>query len=90
MSSIDTRFGRQLIPIPMFLSHYIFSLRFFKAWLIISVIWLFLSAFITSVLPLVESRRAMLEILSGAMKDLFGTRPKRRDSDADNKVEQAA
>jgi hypothetical protein len=71
----------------MFLSHYIFSLPFFKGWLILSVIWLFLSTLITSVLPVYESRNAMLEILRGAVKDVFGTRPKKQ---AETKAEQAA
>ncbi|MCJ1360295.1 MAG: hypothetical protein MMC33_010300 [Icmadophila ericetorum] len=44
-----------LIPIPMFLSHYIFSQGFFTAWVIISFVWVFCSAAISTVLPLVES-----------------------------------
>ncbi|KAH9949092.1 Sodium:solute symporter family-domain-containing protein [Amylocystis lapponica] len=61
-----------LIPIPMFLSHYVFSLRFFKAWVIICVVWLFTAAFITSILPIWESRRAMIDIGSGLIRDSFG------------------
>ncbi|KAH9925239.1 Sodium:solute symporter family-domain-containing protein [Fomitopsis serialis] len=61
-----------LIPIPMFLSHYVFSLAFFKAWVIICVIWVFVAAFITSVLPLYESRQAMVEISRGVVRDVFG------------------
>ena len=44
-----------LIPIPMFLSHYIFSSGFFTAWVIISFIWVFCSAAISTILPLVEA-----------------------------------
>ncbi|KAH9949091.1 Sodium:solute symporter family-domain-containing protein [Amylocystis lapponica] len=61
-----------LIPIPMFLSHYIFSLRFFKAWVVISGVWLFVAAFITSILPIWESRRAMNDIGRGLIRDMFG------------------
>jgi len=61
-----------LIPIPMFLSHYVFSLNFFKAWVIICVIWLFTAAFITSLLPIWESRRAMVDIFNGLVRDVFG------------------
>ncbi|PCH38689.1 hypothetical protein WOLCODRAFT_38226, partial [Wolfiporia cocos MD-104 SS10] len=57
-----------LIPIPMFLSHYVFSLTFFKGWVIICVIWLFIAAFITSILPLWESRRAMTQIARGVIR----------------------
>lgn len=44
-----------LIPIPMFLSRYIFSQGFFTAWVIISFIWVFCSAAITTILPLWET-----------------------------------
>ncbi|KAF7360171.1 Solute symporter family transporter [Mycena venus] len=44
-----------LIPIPMFLSHYIFSERFFTAWVVISFLWVFCSAAISTILPLVEA-----------------------------------
>ena len=66
-TTILTTLHAQLIPIPMFLSHYVFSLTFFKAWMIICVIWLFIAAFITSVLPLCESRRAMGAIVRGVI-----------------------
>jgi len=59
-----------VIPLPLFFSEYIFSLRFFKAWVIICVIWLFLAAGITSLLPLWESRAAMSDIVSGILKDI--------------------
>lgn len=44
-----------LIPMPMFFSHYIFSKGFFTAWIIVTFIWVFCSAAITTVLPLVEA-----------------------------------
>ena len=56
----------------MFLSHYVFSLTFFKAWMIISITWLFIAAFITSVLPLLESRQAMGTFLGGVIRDING------------------
>ncbi|KAG0691799.1 hypothetical protein DFH29DRAFT_818901, partial [Suillus ampliporus] len=62
----------QLIPIPMFLSHYVFSLNFFKGWIIICVAWLFVSAGITSILPLWESRVAIKDIFLGMVRDMFG------------------
>ncbi|KIJ64934.1 hypothetical protein HYDPIDRAFT_89896 [Hydnomerulius pinastri MD-312] len=65
-----------LIPIPMFLSHYVFSLTFFKAWVIICIIWLFIAASITSVLPLWESRHAMADIGRGLLRDVFKQRRK--------------
>jgi Na+/proline symporter len=44
-----------LIPIPMFLSHYVFSQGFFTAWVVISFIWVFCSAAITTILPIWET-----------------------------------
>lgn len=44
-----------LIPIPMFLSHYIFSQGFFTAWVVISFMWVFCSAAISTILPIVET-----------------------------------
>ncbi|KAG2350176.1 Na+/solute symporter [Suillus weaverae] len=61
-----------LIPIPMFLSHYVFSLNFFRGWIIICVIWLFAAAGITSILPLWESRAAIKDIFLGMTRDIFG------------------
>ncbi|OAX44409.1 Na+/solute symporter [Rhizopogon vinicolor AM-OR11-026] len=61
-----------LIPIPMFLSHYVFSLSFFKGWIIVCVLWLIVAACITSVLPLWESRLAMKDIFLGVIRDVFG------------------
>ncbi|KAL4760991.1 sodium:solute symporter family protein [Aspergillus foveolatus] len=57
-----------VIPIPMFLSHYIFSKGFFTAWVIISFLWVFAAFFLCGILPVVETRRfwAML------FKRMFG------------------
>ena len=45
-----------LIPMPMFFSHYTFSRGFFTAWVLITFIWVFCSAAITTILPLLEAR----------------------------------
>ncbi|KAF4122876.1 urea-proton symporter [Geosmithia morbida] len=45
-----------LVPIPMFLSHYIFSHDFFYAWVVISFIWVFAAMGISGLLPLWETR----------------------------------
>jgi Na+/proline symporter len=46
-----------LIPIPMFLSHYIFSKSFFTAWVIVSFIWVFGAMTLCGILPILETRR---------------------------------
>ncbi|KAJ7155761.1 solute symporter family transporter [Mycena filopes] len=44
-----------LIPIPMYLSSYIFSPGFFTGWVLVAFIWVFLSAGASVVLPVVEA-----------------------------------
>lgn len=53
-----------LIPIPMFLSHYIFSQGFFVAWVVITFAWVFCSTAISVLLPLWET--------AGFFKRLYG------------------
>ncbi|CAL3965124.1 unnamed protein product [Diplocarpon coronariae] len=45
-----------VIPIPMFLSHYIFSKGFFVGWVVVSFIWVFCSLAICALLPIWEAR----------------------------------
>jgi hypothetical protein len=61
-----------LIPIPMFLSHYIFSEKFFTAWVVISFIWVFSSAIISVVLPIWETRGFFRQLFTEIMADLRG------------------
>ena len=44
-----------LIPIPMFLSHYIFSQGFFTAWVVVTFCWVFCSTAISVILPVWET-----------------------------------
>ncbi|KIX04759.1 uncharacterized protein Z518_05629 [Rhinocladiella mackenziei CBS 650.93] len=59
-----------LIPIPMFLSHYIFSKDFFTAWVVISFIWVFSSTFISVVLPIWETRVFFKQLFYEVMRDI--------------------
>ncbi|KAJ7741924.1 solute symporter family transporter [Mycena maculata] len=59
-----------LIPIPMFLSHYIFSERFFTAWVVISFIWVFCSAAISTILPVVEALAFFKQLATNIGVDL--------------------
>lgn len=45
-----------LIPIPMFLSHYIYSKWFFEFYVVVSFIWVFAALFICGILPVWETR----------------------------------
>ena len=61
-----------LIPIPMFLSHYVFSEGFFTAWVVISFIWVFSSAAISVVLPLWETASFFKETARAIVRDVRG------------------
>lgn len=52
-----------IIPIPMFLSHYIFSVEFFKTWVGISFVWVFFALFSCAILPIYEA--------AGFFRDVF-------------------
>lgn len=53
-----------LVPIPMFLSHYIFSQGFFVAWVVLTFCWVFCSTAISVILPIWET--------AGFFRDLYG------------------
>ncbi|KAF2118404.1 solute symporter family transporter [Lophiotrema nucula] len=59
-----------LIPMPMFFSHYIFSKGFFTAWVVISFIWVFLSAFTSCFLPIWETRDFFGELFRAIRADI--------------------
>ncbi|KAI8980332.1 Sodium:solute symporter family-domain-containing protein [Pilobolus umbonatus] len=61
-------------PLPMFFSRYIFSRTFFTGWVIVSIIWVFLSFLAVGVYPLIEARTPFMKICREMWKDVRGTR----------------
>jgi urea-proton symporter len=61
-----------LIPIPMFLSHYVFSKAFFTAWIVISFIWVFASSLISVILPIWETRGFFVVLWRQVLGDVRG------------------
>ncbi|KAI7091687.1 solute symporter family transporter [Hortaea werneckii] len=57
-----------LVPIPMFLSHYVFSKGFFTAWVVISFLWVFTSTGISVILPIVETMRFLKKFAKAVLK----------------------
>ncbi|WWD03414.1 hypothetical protein V865_001466 [Kwoniella europaea PYCC6329] len=51
-----------IVPIPMFAAHYVFSLGFFKFWIVASFIWVFLAGSFCIILPVWESRVELVSI----------------------------
>lgn len=57
-----------LIPLPLFFAQTIYGVRGLEAWVIIGIIWTFLSAFTVVIYPLYESREALLMVSRGFIK----------------------
>ncbi|ETN45721.1 uncharacterized protein HMPREF1541_09554 [Cyphellophora europaea CBS 101466] len=70
-----------IIPIPMFLSHYIYSKKFFTFYIVIAFFWAFISFFICSILPIWETRHfwrtvpALVRAKNSAKKQGGASRP---------------
>ncbi|KAI6797874.1 solute symporter family transporter [Hortaea werneckii] len=57
-----------LVPIPMFLSHYVFSKGFFTAWVVISFLWVFTSTGISVILPIFETMGFLKKFAKAVLK----------------------
>jgi SSS family transporter len=60
-----------LIPLPLFFAQTVYSVTGFSVWVIVGIIWTFLSAFTVVIYPLWESRAALGLISRGVVKDIF-------------------
>lgn len=57
-----------LIPLPLFFASTVFGKRGLEAWVVIGIIWAFMSAFTVILYPLWESRRELAVIVRGMVK----------------------
>ncbi|KAJ3725059.1 urea transporter [Lentinula guzmanii] len=60
-----------LIPLPLFFAQTVYGVRGLSAWVIIGIIWTFMSAFSVVLYPLWESQDALRQIGRGIIKDVF-------------------
>ncbi|KAK1230957.1 hypothetical protein PQX77_005931 [Marasmius sp. AFHP31] len=60
-----------LIPLPLFFAQTIYGVGGLTAWVVIGIIWTFVSSFTVVIYPLWESRQAIREISRGMIKDMF-------------------
>ncbi|KAJ7244394.1 urea transporter [Mycena haematopus] len=60
-----------LIPLPLFFASTVYGKGGLTAWVVIGIIWTFLSAFSVVLYPLWESRAAISLIARGVVKDMF-------------------
>lgn len=67
-----------LWPMPMYGTGYIFSEKFFTGWVVVGIIWLFLSAFMVIIYPLYEGREGIYTSFRGIYWDCTGQTHKLR------------
>lgn len=61
-----------LWPMPMYGSGYIFSKKFFTGWVVVGILWLFVSSFCVGLYPLFEGRKTMKRTFVAIWKDVTG------------------
>lgn len=61
-----------LWPMPMYGSRYIFSRQFFTGWIVVGILWLFCSAFVVGVYPVVEGRHTIVRTVRAVWRDVSG------------------
>ncbi|KKY22146.1 putative urea active transporter [Phaeomoniella chlamydospora] len=61
--SAATFFGHWVIwPLPMYGSNYIFSKGFFVAWLVVSIIWLWITLLVVGFFPIIDGRKQIVTV----------------------------
>ncbi|TKX20614.1 urea active transporter-like protein 1 [Elsinoe australis] len=61
-----------LWPMPMYGSGYVFSRKFFTGWIVVGLVWLFMSFFCVGVYPLWEGRATMVRTGRAIWRDVTG------------------
>ncbi|KAJ5338666.1 hypothetical protein N7452_005394 [Penicillium brevicompactum] len=65
-----------LWPIPMYGTSYVFSQKFFTGWVVVGILWLFITTFGVVVFPLYEGRASIIRVARMMSLDLVGRKPK--------------
>ncbi|GAA5807575.1 hypothetical protein MFLAVUS_000940 [Mucor flavus] len=63
-----------LWPLPMFFSRYVFSKSFFTGWVVVSIIWVFISTIAVGIYPIYESRETLASVFREIWRDVTGKR----------------
>ncbi|PNS21632.1 hypothetical protein CAC42_991 [Sphaceloma murrayae] len=61
-----------LWPMPMYGTGYVFSRKFFTGWIVVGLIWLFISTFCVGLYPLWEGRHTMKRTVRAIYRDITG------------------
>lgn len=67
-----------LWPIPMYGSSYVFSKRFFTGWVVVGILWLFVTTFGVVVFPLYEGRESIVRVVRLMGLDLVGGKGRKK------------
>jgi SSS family transporter len=65
-----------LWPIPMYGTSYVFSQKFFTGWVVVGILWLFVTGFGVVLFPLYEGRASISRVARMMSLDLVGRKPK--------------
>ncbi|OOF92547.1 hypothetical protein ASPCADRAFT_517916 [Aspergillus carbonarius ITEM 5010] len=63
-----------LVPFTLFGTRYVYTKEFFTGWVVVSLIWVWMSVIICVVYPVVESAGALRDISRGVWGDIWGKR----------------
>ncbi|KAA6415502.1 MAG: urea active transporter [Lasallia pustulata] len=72
MTAVMTLCFLVLWPMPMYGTGYVFSKKFFTAWISVGIFWLFCSSVCVGLYPLYEGRHSMKQTFGGILDDLRG------------------
>ncbi|KAL1980824.1 hypothetical protein VTN96DRAFT_3519 [Rasamsonia emersonii] len=61
-------------PMPMYGTGYVFSKRFFTGWVVVGIIWLFITSFGVIIYPLYEGRDSIAHVVRQMFLDITGRR----------------
>ncbi|QKX59484.1 uncharacterized protein TRUGW13939_06618 [Talaromyces rugulosus] len=79
--SVATFLGHWVIwPLPMYGSHYVFGKKFFTAWVVVAIIWLWLTLLMVIFYPLIDGG---IEQIGQVFKQSFGKKTEKGESAAD-------
>ncbi|KAG7149600.1 urea active transporter 1 like protein [Verticillium longisporum] len=62
--SLATFLGHWVLwPLPMYAAKYVFSESFFVAWLVLAIIWVWITMFVAGFFPIIDGRKQILDVI---------------------------
>ncbi|KAI5198836.1 hypothetical protein AUEXF2481DRAFT_62688 [Aureobasidium subglaciale EXF-2481] len=61
-----------LWPMPMYGTGYVFSKKFFTGWIVVGILWLFVTSFCVGIYPVIEGRKTIARTLKSMYLDVTG------------------